>query len=145
MPSPDPLSFDEAAALVAAYAAQRARFRPSVECVSLRQALEGRVLAQPLRADNDQPPSKNRLIVPVEGTVAQINAAFNVSMGLYQHPTENRTYFSPDREPSLSASVPIAHIEGMNSFSLPRSLVVFPMQASQWRRQRFGSGWQLPW
>ncbi len=52
---PDLLSFDEAAALVAAYTAQRARFRPSVERVSLRQA-PGRVLAQPLCADSDQPP-----------------------------------------------------------------------------------------
>jgi len=71
-------------------------------------------------------PAKNRLIVPVEGTAAQVNAAFNVSMGLYQHPTENRTYFSPDREPSLAAVLPIAHIDGMNSFSLPRSPVVLP-------------------
>ena len=55
MPSPDSLSFDEAAALVAAYAAKLARFRPSVERVSLRQAL-GRVLAEPLCADSDQPP-----------------------------------------------------------------------------------------
>ena len=70
--------------------------------------------------------TKNRLIVPVEGTAAQINAAFNVSMGLYQHPLENRAYYSPDREPLLAASVPIAHIDGMNTFSLPRSLVVLP-------------------
>jgi len=55
LPSPDSLSFDEAAALVAAYAVKLARFRPSVERVSLRQAL-GRVLAEPLCADSDQPP-----------------------------------------------------------------------------------------
>ncbi len=52
---PDLLSFDEASALVAAYAAQRARFRPSVERVELARAA-GRVLARPLRADSDQPP-----------------------------------------------------------------------------------------
>ena len=55
MPSPDLLSFDEASALVAAYTAQRTRFRPSVECVELARAA-GRVLARPLRADSDQPP-----------------------------------------------------------------------------------------
>ena len=55
MPSPDLLSFDEASALVAAYAAQRSRFRPSVERVKLARAA-GRVLAAPLRADSDQPP-----------------------------------------------------------------------------------------
>ncbi len=83
--------------------------------------------------------TKNRLIVPVEGTAAQINAAFNVSMGLYQHPIENRTYFSPDREPALAENVPIAHIDGMNSFSLPRSLVVLPA-ASQPMVLANGSG-----
>ncbi len=55
MPSSDLLSFDEASALVAAFAARRARFRPPVERVQLAQAA-GRVLAQPLRADSDQPP-----------------------------------------------------------------------------------------
>lgn len=55
MSNPDPLSFDEASALVAAYAAQRARSRPSVERVKLARAA-GRVLAQPLCADSDQPP-----------------------------------------------------------------------------------------
>lgn len=38
----------------------------------------------------------NRLIVPVSGSVAQINSAFNVQMSTYQHPSENRTFFSPD-------------------------------------------------
>jgi subtilase family serine protease len=35
----------------------------------------------------------NRLVVPLSGTVAQINNAFNLSMNLYQHPTEDRTFF----------------------------------------------------
>ena len=46
--------FDEAAELVAAYAARMARVRPDVECVRLDRAF-GRVLAEPLRADADQP------------------------------------------------------------------------------------------
>ena len=54
MPSPGLPSYDEAAALVAAYAAKIARIRPDVERVRLNQAL-GRVLAEPLRADADQP------------------------------------------------------------------------------------------
>jgi molybdopterin molybdotransferase len=53
--SPALPSFDEAAALVAAYAAKVARSRPGVERVRLTQSL-GRVLAEPLRADVDQPP-----------------------------------------------------------------------------------------
>lgn len=54
-PAPDLLSFHEAAALVAARAAQVARLHPSVERVPLAKA-SGRVLAEPLRADADQPP-----------------------------------------------------------------------------------------
>jgi molybdopterin molybdotransferase len=48
-------SYDEAAALVVAYAGQLGRFRPVVERVELGRAL-GRVLARPLCADRDQPP-----------------------------------------------------------------------------------------
>jgi len=65
----------------------------------------------------------NRLIVPVSGSVAQIEKAFNVRMSNYQHPTENRTFFSPDHEPSLALSVPVAHIAGLNNFSIPRPMV----------------------
>ncbi len=55
LPSPNLLSFSEASALVAAYAAKCARLRPSVERIPLDRAA-GRVLAEPLRADTDQPP-----------------------------------------------------------------------------------------
>jgi molybdopterin molybdotransferase len=54
-PSPALPGYDEAAALVAAHAARLARFRPSLEKVLLDKA-SGRVLAQLLRADRDQPP-----------------------------------------------------------------------------------------
>ena len=64
----------------------------------------------------------NRLVVPVSGTVAQISAAFNVKMNLYQHPTEKRTFFSPDREPSLNLSVKVAHISGLDNYSVPRPM-----------------------
>ena len=68
----------------------------------------------------------NRLIVPLSGTVAQVETAFNIRMNVYQHPTENRTFFSPDREPSLNLLVPVAHISGLDSFSLPKPRVVPP-------------------
>jgi subtilase family serine protease len=65
----------------------------------------------------------NRMIVPIDGTVAQIENALHVSMRVYQHPTEKRTFYSPDREPSLALSVPVWHIEGLNNFSVPRPLL----------------------
>jgi hypothetical protein len=70
----------------------------------------------------DQP--ANRLLVPIEATVAQVESAFNVKMRVYRHPTEARTFFSPDREPSLTLGVPLAHIAGLNNYSLPQPAVV---------------------
>jgi len=66
----------------------------------------------------DTPP--NRLLVDINGTVAQIEKAFHVAMRVYRHPTENRMFYSPDREPSLDLSVPVAHIAGLNNYSIPR-------------------------
>ncbi len=71
----------------------------------------------------------NRLVVPVTGSVAQIDQAFGVTLNVYQHPTANRTFFSPDREPSLDLAVPVAHVAGLNNFAPPRPLVTRPQGA----------------
>jgi hypothetical protein len=59
------------------------------------------------------------MIVPITGTVAQIEQAFNVRMNNYKHPSENRNFFSSDHEPSLNLNVPVARIAGLNNYSLP--------------------------
>jgi hypothetical protein len=64
----------------------------------------------------------NRLILSIRGSVAQIETAFHVRMNDYQHPVEDRTFFSPDREPSLDLTVPIAHIAGLNNFFVPHPI-----------------------
>jgi len=66
----------------------------------------------------DEP--ENRLTVPVSATAEQIEKTFNVKMNVYQHPTENRVFYSPNVEPSLALDVPVAHIVGLNNFSIPR-------------------------
>jgi subtilase family serine protease len=63
----------------------------------------------------------NHMVLDVEGSAANIEKAFQVKMGLYQHPTEKRTFYSPDREPSLDLGVPVLHISGLDNFTLPRS------------------------
>jgi len=65
----------------------------------------------------------NRLIVDINGSVAQIEKAFHVVMTVYRHPTENRTFYSADREPSLDLSVPVKRIAGLNNFSIPRPML----------------------
>ncbi|MGA8028641.1 MAG: S53 family peptidase [Bryobacteraceae bacterium] len=68
----------------------------------------------------------NRLLVDVNGSVEQIEKAFHVVMTVYRHPTENRTFYSPDREPSLDLGVPVSHIAGLNNFSIPHPKVKRP-------------------
>ena len=68
--------------------------------------------------------SPNRLVVDVEGPVANIETAFHVSMGVYRHPTENRTFYAPDREPTLDLEVPVLHISGLDNFTLPHPKMI---------------------
>lgn len=63
---------------------------------------------------------KNRMIVDVSGSVSTIEQAFHVKMYRYQHPTENRTFFGPDREPSLDQQVPILDVVGLDNYELPK-------------------------
>ena len=90
------------------------RFSPTVEDY---QAVVDFVTANGFTV-TDRP--ANRLIVPIHGSVMQIERTFNLSMNIYQHPTENRPFFSPDREPTLNLTVPVKHIAGLDNFSVPR-------------------------
>ncbi len=65
----------------------------------------------------------NRLVLGVTASVAQINQAFHVTMGEYQHPHENRTFYAPDRQPTPDLPVKIWHIEGLDNYSIPRPAV----------------------
>jgi kumamolisin len=66
--------------------------------------------------------SRDGMDVQVEGSVTTIEAAFNVTMGVYQHPTENRTFYAPDREPTVPLAFPLWHISGLDNFSIPHPL-----------------------
>ena len=63
----------------------------------------------------------NRLVVNVEGNAADIEKIFHVTLGLYHHPTESRTFYAPDREPSLDLDAPVLHISGLDNFTLPHA------------------------
>jgi kumamolisin len=60
----------------------------------------------------------------VTGPVAKIEAAFHLTMGVYQHPTENRTFFAPDREPTPNLAVQLWHIAGLDNYSTPKPALV---------------------
>ena len=83
----------------------------------------------------------NRVVLDVSGTVANIEQAFHVTMNLYQHPTEKRTYYAPDVEPSVEAGFPVQGINGLNNYAppRPRSLKRAP-QAQNLHSNQTGSG-----
>jgi kumamolisin len=68
--------------------------------------------------------SSNRMNLDVTGQVANIEEAFHVTMGVYQHPTENRTFYSPDREPTPDLAVGLWHISGLDNYSIPQPALV---------------------
>ena len=61
----------------------------------------------------------NRVILDVDGSVADIERALHVTLREYQHPQEARTFYAPDAEPSLDLTVPVLHIAGLDNVSLP--------------------------
>src|SRR6202167_4978772 len=64
--------------------------------------------------------SRDSMDVQLKGSVSAIEAAFHVKMNVYQHPTEDRTFYAPDREPSVDLSIQLWHISGLDNYSIPR-------------------------
>jgi subtilase family serine protease len=68
--------------------------------------------------------SRDGMNVQVKGPVSAIESAFHVSMMIYQHPTENRTFYGPDREPTTDLSFALWHVSGLDNYSIPHPMVV---------------------
>ncbi|WP_348263088.1 S53 family peptidase [Telmatobacter sp. DSM 110680] len=66
--------------------------------------------------------SRDGMLVQVKGSVSNIEAAFHLNMRTYQHPTEARTFFAPDAEPTLDLPFNLWHISGLDNYSIPRAL-----------------------
>jgi len=78
----------------------------------------------------------NRLVLDVSGRVADIERALHIKLQTYQHDREPRTYYAPDREPTLGLTTPLLHIGGLDNYSPPRPHLV----ASAANVPRSGSG-----
>ena len=84
--------------------------------------------------------AENRMVLDVEGPAANIESAFHVTFGVYQHPTEGRTFYAPDHEPSVDLNVPLLHISGLDNFSLPHAKNIRSSQQPQEAGKTTGSG-----
>ena len=91
------------------------RFSPSEEDY---QALAAFMRANGFSVAGTHP---NRMILDVSGTVAEIESTFHMNMMYWRHATRG-TFFAPDREPSLDASVTILGITGLDNFVVPHPM-----------------------
>src|SRR5579884_3637283 len=62
----------------------------------------------------------NRMLVDVNGSVDVIERALHIHLYEYRHPTEHRSFFGPDTDPSLALAVPLLKISGLDNYRLPR-------------------------
>ena len=68
--------------------------------------------------------SRGGMEVQVKGPVSAIESAFHVNLLTYQHPTENRLFYGPDREPTVDLPFALWHISGLDNFSIPHPMYV---------------------
>jgi kumamolisin len=68
--------------------------------------------------------SRDGMDVQVKGPVSAIESAFHVSMHTYQHPTESRIFYAPDREPTTSLPIALWHVSGLDNYSIPHPMYV---------------------
>src|ERR1700678_3340189 len=68
--------------------------------------------------------SRDGMDLRMTGTVAAIEKAFHVTMGVYQHPAENRTFYAPDREPTVNLPFSLWHVSGLDNYSIPHPMFV---------------------
>jgi subtilase family serine protease len=83
----------------------------------------------------------NRLVLDVSATAADVKRAFNLTLRVYKHPTENRNFFAPDAEPTLQETLPVLRISGLDSYSMPLPHYrVRPLGQTNGPQPRGGSG-----
>jgi len=84
--------------------------------------------------------SRNRMNVDVTGSVANIEKALHLTMGTYLHPTENRTFYAPDREPTLDLPFQLWRIAGLDNYAIPHPAGLHHRKQSASGNATTGSG-----
>jgi subtilase family serine protease len=68
--------------------------------------------------------TRDGMDVQIRGPVSAVESAFHVEMRTYQHPTENRVFYGPDREPVTSLPFALWHVSGLDNYSIPHPMYV---------------------
>jgi len=85
-------------------------------------------LANHLQVDHRHP---NRTLVSLQGSVSNIERAFQVQLKTFQHSTEPRTFFTPDGSPTPNRSIPFLGVAGLTSIGPPRPASLHPQVSGQ--------------
>ncbi len=68
--------------------------------------------------------TRDGMNVVVSGSVSTVEKAFHIKIDSYQHPTESRTFYSPDREPTVDLPFSLWHISGLDNYSIPKPRLI---------------------
>ena len=82
----------------------------------------------------------NRYMFQVEGHASDVERVLHVSLNNYRHPTQDRTFVAPDREPTLALKTPVQEITGLDNYVLPYTKLRNPSEARVKRAGAGGSG-----
>jgi subtilase family serine protease len=66
--------------------------------------------------------SRDGMEIQASGPVRAVESAFNVRMLTWQHPTENRVFYGPDREPTTALAIPLWHVSGLDNAANPHPM-----------------------
>jgi subtilase family serine protease len=69
--------------------------------------------------------SRDAMDVQLKGSVADVETAFHVTMGVYHDSIQNRDFYAPDREPTVDLPFQLWHITGLDNYSIPRSALTY--------------------
>jgi hypothetical protein len=84
----------------------------------------------------------NRVVLDLEGTVAKVEEIFHVKLRVYPHPTEGRTFYAPDAEPTIDLDTRLLHISGLDNYTTPHPMNLrrITSELVTGAAPRFGSG-----
>jgi kumamolisin len=68
--------------------------------------------------------TRDGMDVQVKGPVSAVESALHLNLRTYQHPTENRAFYAPDREPAVNLPFRLWHISGLDNYSIPHTRLV---------------------
>ncbi len=74
----------------------------------------------------------NRLVLDLSGKASDVQKAFNVNLKTYHDSTRDRDFYAPDTDPTVSSSLPVLHVHGLDNYATPQSyLHRQPVNSSQ--------------